>query len=121
MRPDINAHSLLFENIFFAKREGNKLYYIISLINVFGFVSIVSNVKSQFYSFRSFGRFQINLINVCASVIMDDTHTHTHTHWASVCGYFPRALLFVYAQINQFLSHEHEEYGRTEIAASFLI
>lgn len=99
---------LFYLEIYLAtKYETGINYIIISLINVFGFVSIVSNVKSQFYSFRSFARFQINPISVCVSVIMDDTHTK-QKRTVRLCADFPRALLFVYAQINQFFFHELE-------------
>lgn len=55
VRRDINAFTYLLKmSVRIPPNEKGINYIIISLINMFGFVSIVSNEKSQFHSFRSF-------------------------------------------------------------------
>lgn len=87
----ISMHSLIYWKCTHSPNEKGINYIIISLINMFGFVSIVSNEKSQFYSFHSFvhsfvysfvlsfASFQINLISLCISY---GWHAHkTQTYW----------------------------------------
>lgn len=95
---------------------------IISLINVFGFVSIVSNEKSQFYSFRSFF-FHCSIPDKSNQCVCVSYGWHARKYvcvryeCVCACNLAPsgqHAARFVYTLPNPFLSHASRKWGSLE-------